>query len=82
MAPSSYVIVTASYGTKPLIARLEINISEIEMRKKTQTQLKAKIKELEDIQDMILGREMKMKTLRDEIAKLNRELKSRAAARD
>jgi C4-dicarboxylate-specific signal transduction histidine kinase len=55
-------------------------ISEIDMRKKTETQLKAKIKELEDIHDTILGREMKMKTLKDEIAKLKKELKSRGTA--
>jgi hypothetical protein len=55
-------------------------ISEIDMRKKTQTQLKAKIKELEEFYNMTVGREMKLKTLKDEIAKLKTELKSRAAA--
>lgn len=52
-------------------------ITEIDIRKKTQTQLKAKIKELEEFYDMAVGREIKMKTLKEEIAKLKSELKSR-----
>ena len=57
-------------------------LSEIDIRKKTQTQLKAKIKELEEFYDMAVGREIKMKTLKGEIAKLKSELKNRTAARD
>lgn len=41
---------------------------------KSEEELKTRVKELEDFYDMAVGREVKMKTLKEEIAKLNKKL--------
>ena len=54
-------------------------LAEIAAREKTQKTLNAKITELEEFYNMAVGREIKMKTLKEEIAKLKSALNNRSA---
>jgi PAS domain S-box-containing protein len=58
----------------PSSTGISIFVKDITERKKTEAELKKRIQELEDFYDMAVGRELRMKELKEEIEDLKEEL--------
>jgi hypothetical protein len=56
-------------------ANIVVSIEDITVRKRTEEEVQKKVKELEKFYDMAVGRELRMVELKEEIKRLESELK-------